>query len=127
MTGVRKPDLIDYWTRFARLRGVRRAWWLQPLGWTLIGAALATWAADGHLKSFQVGGVLLLGGLCVFCDRQINKELTENVENICNDFGRFLARWSEGPDHDMSNEYVSFLESIKPESTQRNKRKFHFR
>jgi hypothetical protein len=126
MKDVRKPDLVDFWTRFARLRGVHRAWWLQPLGWTALGAGLATWATGEDFGSLGVVGLLVLGAVCIVCDRIVVQERTENVENICSDFGRFLARWSEGPSHEMSNEYASFLESIKSDSTRRNKRKFHF-
>jgi hypothetical protein len=114
MKDVRKPDLIDYWTRFARLRAISPGWWLGPLGWALVGAGLATWSADpkAHLESFSVGGLLVIGALCVACHRIVTAQETENLKNICNDFGRYLTRWSEGPDHEMSEEYRAFLEEV---------------
>jgi hypothetical protein len=112
MRDVRKPDLVDFWTRFARLRGVKRAWWLGSLGWALVGAGLAAWSTGEHFGTFQVVGLLVLGLVLVGGDRMLVQERTENVENICNDFGRYLARWSEGPEHEMSAEYKAFLQEV---------------
>lgn len=113
---MRHVDLLDYWKRWNRLRSAPKGAFLQPLGYAVLGAGLATWATGEAFGTLWVAGLLGIGIALLVGDYAASEQRTDSVDAICSDFEDFIARWSDP----VSSDFEELFKSIK-ERDQRNR------
>lgn len=109
---VRHEALFDLGVRWERLRR-RPYWaWLAPLGFTLVGAGIGAIASDAKWDSTGVLLSLIVGGVLLMASRMVGLQRVESLEDLCDDFMRYLDRWPcEDPDHDTNSAHVQAIAS----------------
>lgn len=104
---VRHEALFDLGVRWERLRRRPHWAWLTPVGYTLVGAGLgagiqgAEWTSTGVLLCLVAGAILLVAA------RMVGLQRTESLEDLCEDFMRYLDRWPcEDADYETNSAHV---------------------
>lgn len=102
---VRRDEVCDWGIRFERLRHKVPLGWISTVAWLLLGTGLGVWAQNGKMNTgalicFVAGGMLLVGLSFAHGDR------VENLNNLCDDFLRFVDKWEPMDGHDKNSAYV---------------------
>lgn len=103
---VLRGDVLEIGIRLELLRRAIRGWWLLPAGSLLGGAGLGAWIQAGEMNPGT--GICLAAGVAFLLSAFVNRaERTENLNNLCEAYMRFVDRWpSELEGHKTNSAYV---------------------
>jgi hypothetical protein len=104
---VNRVEVIDYAIKFQRLRHRIPTAWLAHGGLLLLGAGIGAWVQDDKVSMGYSALVVGIGAALLVGATMIGKERAENLDNLCDDFLRFVDRWPPMEQHyECNSDYV---------------------